>query len=181
MNNPTPKKDMGFKLLQWHHIKNKALEIAGKSSPENSSKVRIMALWQENPSVNGQIHEDVIKWRHFPRNWPFVREFTGPRWFRAQRPVTRSFDVFFDLRPNKRLSKQWWGWGFETLSSPLWRHCNAIYKRPVMKAFSCHDVIMYVSIPTSSINYAGKSGSSGSYTKLPQLCHLPNQISNKIV
>ena len=23
----------------------------------------------------------------------------------AQRPVTRSFDVFFDLRPNKRLSK----------------------------------------------------------------------------
>ena len=24
----------------------------------------------------------------------------------AQRPVTRSFDVFFDLRLNKRLSKQ---------------------------------------------------------------------------
>ena len=31
--------------------------------------------------------------------------------FPAQRPVTRSFDVFFDLRPNKRLSKQSWGWG----------------------------------------------------------------------
>ena len=45
--------------------------------------------------------------------------------FPAQRPVTRSFDVFFDLRPNKRLSKQWWGWWFETLSCPLWRHCNA--------------------------------------------------------
>ena len=28
----------------------------------------------------------------------------------AQRPVTRSFDVFFDLRLNKQLSKQWWGW-----------------------------------------------------------------------
>ena len=26
--------------------------------------------------------------------------------FSAQRPVTRTFDVFFDLRPNKRLSKQ---------------------------------------------------------------------------
>ena len=25
--------------------------------------------------------------------------------FPAQRPVTRSFDVFFDPRPNKRLSK----------------------------------------------------------------------------
>ena len=29
--------------------------------------------------------------------------------FSAQRPVTRSFDVFFDLRLNKRLSKQQWG------------------------------------------------------------------------
>ena len=30
--------------------------------------------------------------------------------FPAQRPVTRNFDVFFDLRLNKRLSKQWRGW-----------------------------------------------------------------------
>ena len=30
--------------------------------------------------------------------------------FPAQRPVTQSFDVFFDLRLNKRLSKQSWGW-----------------------------------------------------------------------
>ena len=42
----------------------------------------------------------------------------------AQRPVTRSFDVFFDLRLNKCLSKQSWVWWFETLSCPLWRHCN---------------------------------------------------------
>ena len=38
--------------------------------------------------------------------------------------VTRSFDVFFDLCLNKRLRKQSWGWWFETLSPPLWRHCN---------------------------------------------------------
>ena len=44
--------------------------------------------------------------------------------FSAQRPVTLSFDVFCDLRLNKRLSKQWWGWWFETPSRPLWRHCN---------------------------------------------------------
>ena len=48
-----------------------------------------------------------------------------PGEFPAQRPVTRSFDVFFDLRLNKRLSKQSWGWWFETLSRPLWRHRNA--------------------------------------------------------
>ena len=45
--------------------------------------------------------------------------------FPAQRPVTRSFDVCFDLRPNKRLGKQSWGWLFETPSRPLWRYCNA--------------------------------------------------------
>ena len=44
--------------------------------------------------------------------------------FPAQRPVTPSFDVFFDLRLNKRLSKQSWGWWFETLSRPLWRSSN---------------------------------------------------------
>ena len=44
----------------------------------------------------------------------------------AQKPVTRSFDVFFDLHLNKRLSKQWWGWWLETPSRPLWRHSNVI-------------------------------------------------------
>ena len=37
----------------------------------------------------------------------------------------RRFDVFFDLRLIKRLSKQSWDWWFETLSCPSWRHCNA--------------------------------------------------------
>ena len=49
-----------------------------------------------------------------------------PDEFPAQRPVTRSFAVFFDLRPNKRLSKQSWGWWFETLSCSLWRHRNVV-------------------------------------------------------
>ena len=40
----------------------------------------------------------------------------------SQRLVTRSFDVFFDLRLARRLSNQWWGWWFETPSCPLWRH-----------------------------------------------------------
>ena len=44
--------------------------------------------------------------------------------FLAQRPVTRSFDVFFNLCLNKRLSKQSWGWWFEAPSRPLRRHCN---------------------------------------------------------
>ena len=43
---------------------------------------------------------------------------------RAQRPVTWSFDVSFDLHLNKRLSKQWRDWWFETLSRSLWRLRN---------------------------------------------------------
>ena len=53
---------------------------------------------------------------------PLWGEFTGPGEFPTQRPVTQSFDVFFDLRLNKRLSKQPWGWWFETPSWSLWRH-----------------------------------------------------------
>ena len=50
-------------------------------------------------------------------------EFTGdPGEFPTQRPVRRNFDVFFDLRPKKLLNKQSWGWWFETLLRPLWRH-----------------------------------------------------------
>ena len=35
-----------------------------------------------------------------------------PDEFPSRRPVTQSFDVFFDLRLNKRLNKQSWGWWF---------------------------------------------------------------------
>ena len=60
---------------------------------------------------------------------PLCGEFTGPGEFPTQRPVSRSFDVFFDLRLNKRLSKQPWGWWFETPSCHydvivMWWNCN---------------------------------------------------------
>ena len=48
-------------------------------------------------------------------SWPLLAICAGnspaPGEFPTQRPVTRSFD--------KRLSKQSWGWWFETLSCPL--------------------------------------------------------------
>ena len=60
--------------------------------------------------------------------YPF-RNFNGSNVDVWEWPVTRSFDVFFDLRLNNRLSKQWRGLWFETPSRPLWRHCNG-YLRP---------------------------------------------------
>ena len=52
------------------------------------------------------------------RNSPVTDEFP------AQRPVTRIFDVFFDLRLYEWLSKHSWGWWFKTPSRSLWRHRN---------------------------------------------------------
>ena len=44
--------------------------------------------------------------------------------FHSQRPVTQSFDAFFDLRLNKRLNKPLRRHWFETPSPFLWRYCN---------------------------------------------------------
>ena len=49
-------------------------------------------------------------------NTPVTGEFS------SQRPVTRSFDAFFDLHLNKRLSKPSRRRWFETPSRPLWRN-----------------------------------------------------------
>ena len=62
----------------------------------------------------------------------------------AQRPVTLSVDVFFDLRLNKRLSKQSWGWWFETLSHPLWRHWNV----QILFFECCADITLINSLRT---------------------------------
>ena len=75
------------------------------------------------------LHHYIAWWRHQMETFSAILTIcTGNSLvigeFPAQRPVTRSFDVFFDLRPNKRLSKQSWGWWFETPSCPLCRHCN---------------------------------------------------------
>ena len=59
----------------------------------------------------------------------------------SQRPVTRSFGVFFDLRLNKQLGKQWRRWWFETPARSLWRHINGDYeqKYPFPSLYLCQN------------------------------------------
>ena len=64
--------------------------------------------------------------------WAGSSPVTGE--FPTQRPVTRSFDVFFDLCLNKRLSKQLRSWWFETPSRLLWHNCDGIW----MESFNDH-------------------------------------------
>ena len=57
--------------------------------------------------------------------WPrslLLYGVTRPQWVNMISYI--SFGAFFDLRLNKRLNKQSWGWWFETLSHPLWHHSN---------------------------------------------------------
>ena len=62
-------------------------------------------------------HDDVIKWKHSPRYWPFVR---GIHRSPVNSPHKGQWNgnviFFFDLRLNKRLSKQSRRWWFETPS-----------------------------------------------------------------
>ena len=78
------------------------------------------------------------------RNSPVTAEFP------SHRPVTRSFDVFFDLRLNKRLSKQSRRRWFETPSRSLWRHCNVVLNSdPVIRTamgsfgFQCATLVQF--------------------------------------
>ena len=78
------------------------------------------------------INDSISWWRHQMETFSALLAFCAgnspvPGEFPAQRPVTRSFDIFFDLRPNKQLSKQLWGWWIETPSCSLWRHCNVYF------------------------------------------------------
>ena len=97
--------------LLWHHDMQPLTSILvfGRGIPRS----RVHSVHKE------PVHDDVIKWKHFPRNWPLV-----PGIHRPQRQVTLSFDVFFDLLLNELLSKLWRDWWFETPSRPLWLYCN---------------------------------------------------------
>ena len=78
-------------------------------------------------------------WRHqmetfsvLLASWAGNSPVTGE--FPAQRPVTRSFDVFYDLRLNQQLSKQWRRRWFEMPWRSLWHICNAKLLLPLSAA-----------------------------------------------
>ena len=116
----------------WQTWVNRAHESTENSSC-NYSKIKYNKtcacfIWHVISYGNGirrvNIHVDVIKWNISALLAFCVGKSSVPGEPPAQRPVTRSFDVFFVLCLNKRLSKQSWGWWFETPLCSLWRHCN---------------------------------------------------------
>ena len=70
------------------------------------------------------LHDDVIKWKRFPRYWPFVRGIHRSPVNSLHKGQWRGALIFFYLRLNKRLSKHSRGWWFGTPFRSFWRHCN---------------------------------------------------------
>ena len=62
--------------------------------------------------------------------WAVNSPVTGE--FPTQKPVTRSYDVFFDLGLNKRVSKQSRGWWFETPSHVIVMIATAVSSVPCL-------------------------------------------------
>ena len=85
--------------------------------------------------------------------------------FPAKRPVTRCFDIFLDLVLNKRLSKKWWGWWFETPSGPIRRHYNDWFSRN-------RSWCIYV-------NFFGSLTNTAAFISSP-LCQLSNHSNSKM-
>ena len=97
--------------------------------------------------------------------------------FPSQRPVTRSFDVYFDLRLNNWLSKQSWGWWFETLSCSLWRYRNVLQMKSLymLNAYRNH---------LTDLPYLTGVGKTlkGAYFQSNKIIHIPTgSLSGMVV
>ena len=103
------------------------------------SKVTLQDMYKIDQTTTKHHKERTVRiipwlswWRHQMETFSALQAFcvgnslvTGE--FPAQRPVTRSFDVFFDLRLNKRLIKQSRRRWFEISPCQLWCHCTVSY------------------------------------------------------
>ena len=89
------------------------------------------------------------RWRHQMETFsalPAFYEWNPPvsGGFHSQRPVTRSLDVFFDVRLNKPLGKQSRRRWLDTPLRPLWRLCNDSIKPRSWLSPSCSVYDKYI-------------------------------------
>ena len=146
-----------------------SLVIFQMSPPDSAQNLAILAVMQLYGWSKFSIlhvdsdygnHDEVIKWKLFSAllatcegNPPDTGEFP------SQRPVTQSFHVFFDLRLNKRLSKQTRRWWFETPSRPydvtvmIW---TAIMVMDDMTTLWHENAFHYIAAGIVSTNVPGK-------------------------
>ena len=109
---------LGFCSTEEDQISNGATTHV--AYPILSIPCLLMPWWLKEPG-----HQQSWYWSPKPE-YPVSRIWGATGELPAQRPVTRSFDISFDRRLHKWLSKQSRGWWLEMPSHALWCHCNAI-------------------------------------------------------
>ena len=97
----------------------------------NSTQAKIVYGWFQHSGVQHDFMMSSSNGNIFHLTGPLCGEFTGHWWIPSQRPVTRSFDVFYDQHLNKWLSKQSIQRWFEMPSPSLW-HCNIVRSCPTI-------------------------------------------------
>ena len=104
-----PFDDVIMRTVFVHRLAIIGCYCSGETNPAKTKK--LTGFRPLDISLKVMVHDDVIRWKYFPRYWPLMQ----------------SFGVLFGLCLNKRSSKQSWGWWFETPSRSSWRHCNVIW------------------------------------------------------
>ena len=139
--------------LRWRHNEHDSvsnhqphdclLNRLFRRSSEKTSKLRVTGLCAGNSPGTGEFSAQMasnaenvsIWWRHHGRG------------------------ISINLRLNKRLSKQSWGWWFETPSRSLWRHSNDIGRCKISTKFkadgwciSCKIVLLWLRLNRTDDN-----------------------------
>ena len=120
--------DILWGMVRPIHYTLKALIVRDKNIVSNDVQVRDFEV--DTITVNRELswwvlwRDDVIKWKHFPRYWPFVRGIHRSPVNSPHKGQWRGALIFSLICAWTKLSKQWRRRWFETPSRSLWRHCN---------------------------------------------------------
>ena len=129
-------------FLQYGMTQPLIFAVIGNLFTLNCLILRNWIKYYSYGSYIGNTHTDTPWWLHqmetflvllalYAGNWPVAGEFPHKGQWRG------ALMFYFDLRLNKGLIKQLWGWWLETPSRSLWCHCNA-HTQPGIKALSVY-------------------------------------------
>ena len=134
-NYPFKFRDLNFSCVTWpstvtvlisqkHFLKWKDLRGHHSWATVTPIKYERYLNWISSiSSVIMIVHDDVIKWNHFPRYWPFVRGIHRSPVNSPHKGQWRGALMFALICASiNDWVKQSWGWWFETPSLSLWRH-----------------------------------------------------------
>ena len=118
----------------WQENTNKTVQYpqyVSKTDLLNHKLIQMGKNYGDDTDQSQKCNEIVLEFMMTSSNGNIFRvtghlcgKFADPRWISRTKASDAELWCFFDLRLNKRLSKQPWGWWFETPAWSLWRHRN---------------------------------------------------------